>query len=184
MPATNSSRILELYNQLCETAKRFNATDDKDRRVLLDFNQYAAKLFLISVASHFEYRVVAFLEIWIKNHSKNDAIVSFMRKQALDRRYYTLFDWEKRSANHFLALFGDEFKKNITAELKKKNWDASSGPVSNFVELGNLRNQLVHGNFMEFEMSNTLEDIKVKYESAVKFMEFLEQIFSSKKRSH
>lgn len=183
MPVSKSSKILELYDQLYDTAARFNATDDKDWNVLLNFNQYAAKLFLISVASHFEYRIMAFLETWIKYHSKNDAIVSFMRKQALARRYHTLFDWEKHNANRFLSLFGDDFKKSIIGELQKKNWDASSGPISNFVELGNLRNQLVHGNFMEFEMSNTLEDLKVKYESALKFMEFLEEIFSSNKKS-
>ena len=43
-----------------------------------------------------------------------------------------------------------------------------------FLELGNLRNELVHGNFAAFPFNKTAEEVYALYQRADKFVAFVE----------
>jgi hypothetical protein len=47
--------------------------------------------------------------------------------------------------------------------------------VKDFVQLGSLRNQLVHQNYASFTLEKTADEIWGLYESACKFIEVLPQ---------
>ena len=175
-------QISLFHRQLKETAKHFNAVDDADRQRLLDFNQYAAKLFVLTVASGFESLITKILKRWIGRHShSHKELVAFFETKAIARQYHTLFDWRaKHNVNQFLGLFGDRFKKKAEKQIKKLSLDQPAGAIGNFLYLGNLRNELVHNDFINFQMVDTLDDLKHKYVSAVDFIVLLESFFIPK----
>ena len=47
------------------------------------------------------------------------------------------------------------------------------GAVKAFLEIGNERNGLVHGDYATFALEKTLEDVYVLYKRALPFVQFL-----------
>ena len=82
-----------------------------------------------------------------------DAILAFVKNKAIERQYHTYFDWERSNANKFFSLFGTGFKDFMIARVKESKELAAS--IEAFLELGNIRNQLVHQNFAVFPLDKT-----------------------------
>jgi hypothetical protein len=130
------------------------------------------KVVLLAAASDLEYQLQEVILTYYSNKTgSSDFAVSFVRNKAVARQYHTYFDWENRSANKFFALFGQAFK------LKVKNLIGSdevlAQAVKDFCELGDLRNQLVHGNYASFVMEKTTSEVHALYRSAVYFISLL-----------
>jgi RiboL-PSP-HEPN len=113
-----------------------------------------AKYLILSTASLFEVQIIESILNFIGTQ-KNDCIVrNFTKSQALKRKFHTLFSWEqtgkKFNASNFFKLFGDnfsEFSKSRISNLKLED------SIHNFIELGHLRNQIVHTNIVTFSVN-------------------------------
>ena len=77
---------------------------------LIAFDVLAAKSLLLAAASHFERQLCDGIETAAAETGAGAPIVNFISKQALKRKFHTLFDWEKTNINNFLGLFGPEVK--------------------------------------------------------------------------
>ena len=45
--------------------------------------------------------------------------------------------------------------------------------VKAFLEIGNLRNQMVHGNYADFQLNKTVEEVYKLYQDATNFVDSL-----------
>ena len=129
------------------------------------------KNLLLSAASYFEDLIKEIILNFVENNSNKQIIKSFVKNKAVERQYHTYFDWKAKNANRFFSLFGEEFK--MQAEIDIKNDINLKKFIQDFLELGNLRNEIVHENFTVFPIEKTAEEIFELYCSAYQFIEYL-----------
>ena len=127
-----------------------------------------SKVVLLACASYFETKVTSALLDGLQ--TKNCKLThSFISRKALKRQYHTLFSWDGRNANSFFSMFGEAFldfmKKKVERDV---NLDLA---IKNFLELGQLRNQLAHDDYALFVLDLTVENISEKFESAQYFVD-------------
>ncbi|NJM99210.1 MAG: hypothetical protein HC800_20585 [Phormidesmis sp. RL_2_1] len=149
-----------------------------------DVNKYFKKVITLSAASYFEHEVQEILVKFINKKTNNDvAALNFFKKKAINLQYHTYFVWGEKgnpngsgnNANNFFALFGDEFKEEAKKRVKQsQNLQLS---VKAFIEIGHLRNILVHSNFAAYDFDNkTTEEIVDLYRSSLTFISFVEDL--------
>jgi hypothetical protein len=127
------------------------------------------KVLLLASASHLEHELQALvLDYFREVTNHRDCAVLFVKNKAVSRQYHTYFDWDRGNASKFFALFGENFKAAMGALLKDDSELAQA--IKDFVNLGSLRNQLVHQNYASFTMESTADEIWKMYESALKFI--------------
>lgn len=130
------------------------------------------KVALLSAASWIEDQVQRIvLDLFEEAMSDAPHRVSFVKSAGVDRRYHSWFDWERRNANKFFGMFGTDFKHYCTQQIKDRPDLAEA--ISAFMELGDLRNMLVHGNFASFSLGKSLSEVEVLFNKAVSFVEAL-----------
>jgi hypothetical protein len=169
--------IDNLYADTSQLLAQFAERDDLS---MLSFaNSNLRKVLLLSSASWFETRISAAVEGFSKVHSNgHPGIQSLIKRKAIDRQYHTYFDWKAKKPGPFYGLFGDDcggmLKESINgnAELKKA--------LEDFLELGSLRNELVHENFAAFPFDKTTDEVYALFQSAEKFVEFVEETLQDK----
>lgn len=133
------------------------------------------KTLLLASASYFESILTEDLINFCGEHTSTaNVILEFIKAKAITRQYHTFFDWEKKNANKFFALFGEEFKTFIAEQVKKDT--ELDEAIQAFLELGNYRNSLIHQNFANFNFEKTSDEIYALYIKASKFVE----VFPSK----
>ena len=129
-----------------------------------------SKTLLLSAASFFENRMVAsIIDIFEERTGNSDALVSFVRSKAATRRYHDWFSWKDQNANRFFSAFGGSFKEFMSQKLNDDPDLEKS--ISAFLELGRLRNQLVHENYSVFSLNKTVQDVFDLYNSAARFVD-------------
>ena len=135
-----------------------------------------AKALLLSVASYFETRLTDEIEqVFLRGTNGSDALTSFVRKMAIERRYHQWFNWEASNANKFFSSFGTTFRQFMGERVRADSTLADS--IKAFLQLGDLRNQLVHQNFAQFPVPLTAEEIFNRYREANLFVEgFLDDL--------
>lgn len=146
-----------------------------------DVNKYFKKLMALSIGSYFEHEIQNILIEFVSIASKNDIrIINLLRQKAILMQYHTYFDWGEKdrpekpgkNANKFFAMFGDQFKNDVQEDIKKNEGLGDS--IKAFVELGHLRNILVHSNFAAYNFENkTTAELYELYNKAVQFLEYL-----------
>ncbi|MGW7516902.1 HEPN domain-containing protein [Streptomyces sp. NPDC054796] len=119
------------------------------------------KVLLLAASSDFEARVCASLIEHVRVNTLDVKIIELVDQKAVKRQYHTLFEWDRPNANKFWALFGPEFKQGMKDHCKN-NPEFEDGMVG-FMELGSLRNQLVHNNYATFPLDKTLEEVYALY---------------------
>jgi len=129
------------------------------------------KVVLLACASYFETKLSS---VVLNALNPSDCLLtdSFISKKALKRQYHTLFGWEMKNANSFFGLFGKPFQDYMKEKVKGDS--SLDSAIKDFLELGKLRNQLVHDNYATFILQLTVEDIKKKFESAQVFASAIE----------
>jgi hypothetical protein len=147
-----------------------------------DVNKHFKKIIALSSASYFEHRIQEILVKFISQETNNNLkVIKFFKKKAISMQYHTYFVWGEKdnpdkpgkNANAFFALFGDDFKKQMEEEIKKKQELEIS--MKAFIEVGHLRNILVHSNFAAYELDNkTTEEIFELYKSGLTFVKFID----------
>ncbi|MCK9402877.1 MAG: HEPN domain-containing protein [Chitinophagaceae bacterium] len=164
----------------------------KQPSLLNDLNKNFRKVLLLSAGSYFENQITTILINFVREKSNNDSrIISFLEKQAISQKYHTLFSWGERdkpespgkNANTFFKLFGDNFKVQIDIDIKSQNTDTPAQTadkknlnesIEAFIEIGHLRNILVHSNFAAYNYDQkTTEEIFSLFKKAEPFLTYL-----------
>jgi len=134
------------------------------------------KALLMAAASYFEHRVSQHVMEYISEFSEGTPmIVNFVKNKAVSRQYHTWFAWKENNANQFFSLFGDQFKEYMNKKIQ--NSDDLKASIQGFMEIGRLRNSLVHQDYATYLMDKTLDEIYTLYKSALKFVENLPDCF-------
>jgi len=121
---------------------------------------FSIKSIILSIASHFETQIVDIIHEALG--SNEDILLhSFIEKKALERQYHQLFSWSDRKLNHFFAFFGSDFKDYAIKATRDDT--AFLEAASSFLELGDMRNRLVHINYISFSIDWTIEEIEAKW---------------------
>ncbi len=130
------------------------------------------KNLLLASASYFERRIKDILREYVRETTDgNQRMVEFVEDKVLSRGYHQLFDWGGPNANRFWASFGSSFRSVMVAKVRSET-ELEDG-VKAFLELGNDRNRLVHGDFGSFVLEKTSEDIYSSYKVALGFVDAL-----------
>lgn len=141
-------------------------------------SQFSKYLILVS-ASNFEERVTQILDEIL---GKSDLQSSFLRNFSIKRKYHALFSWEQSgkryNAKSFFKLFGEDFLEHVTKYIKENSLE---DPIHSFIEIGNLRNRMVHQNICAFTIDLTTKEIFNKSSEANRFVESLNNIFTTYK---
>lgn len=129
----------------------------QDPSGLVALERIYPKALLLAAASHLEHLTVAELVALFEAEVRPELRI-FVEKKALARQYHTLFDWKgSGSAAVLFGFFGSECKGRFDA-LKKSD-DEYADCVNAFLQIGGMRNLLVHNNYADFQMSKTAEEI-------------------------
>ena len=141
------------------------------------------KTLIVATASYFEVQLTeTILGIYQTSTSGFEQLVEFVRTKAIGRGFAQLFDWGKdgrpsHNANHFYSFFGGEFSRHMR-ELVRQDEDLDNS-VRAFLEIGNLRNHMVHGDYANFTLEKTATDIYKLYEKATLFLAMFSQELES-----
>ena len=143
-------------------------------QLAVSFQAIAQKYFALSIASFFEHRITkAILEYAERHSDERRYSYHIIRIRAIERQYSKFFDWDLSNAHKFFAMFGQDCK-DAFVEKKKQDPLLKSAEVD-FIEIGRLRNELVHENFLTYPFPKTLEEIESKYKSADYFVRYVEE---------
>ena len=130
------------------------------------------KVFLLAAASWMETRVRSIMLDFFRETARDrPQTFEFIRRNAIEMKYHTFFEWRDRKPGKFFALFGNDMK-SIAAKLHKEDAEYAA-QYDAFLELGDLRNQLVHGNYVSFTLVKTAAEVEDLYRQADKFVDRL-----------
>jgi RiboL-PSP-HEPN len=135
------------------------------------YEELGAKTLLLCAASYFERTICSSLLDVAKDTGSTTLFCTFIEKQALERKFHSMFDWDRSNANKFFGLFGQEFSGWIRRQIKDDS--AIEQSVREFMFVNNQRNILVHGNFAAVSAGITFDEAWDKYITALKFVEWL-----------
>ncbi|MCI5223717.1 MAG: hypothetical protein D3924_13870 [Candidatus Electrothrix sp. AR4] len=146
-----------------------------------DTDRYFKKIIVLSSASFFEHEIQNILITFIKSSTNDNVkIINLLKKKAIGGNYHTFFAWGEKNnpdkpgknANVFFSLFGDDFKNEMKGIIN--NDILLPEAIKSFLEIGHLRNILVHSNFAAYNLDNkTTEEIYELHKRAVLFVEFI-----------
>ena len=157
--------MCEEHNALIKHLQETNRVSWQSR-----VDEQFAKTLLLAVASYFETRMTTcVLDVFGETTTGSDVLVSFVRTHAVARRYHSWFDWDKKTANKFFGAFGKDFAAEMSAKVRD-NRDLDDA-VRAFLEIGALRNALVHENYATFSMPKTPSEVLDQYLTAKRFVD-------------
>ena len=147
--------------------------------LLISVEDNYKKILVISAASYFEKSITDIIINYVKlRTNSDDKLTSFVSNKALNRQYHSLFSWPANNANQFFSFFGDAAKKEARKLLDEGNLADSEKA---FMTIGRERNKIVHQNYIEVRIDSTFEELYAQYQLACDFVEFTEQLLSTKK---
>jgi hypothetical protein len=139
-----------------------------------DLNTTFTRSLVLAIASYFEHELTAIMrEVPVKHAAGNPFITAMLEKHVIAFKYHTWFDWKDLKAGNFFALFGPDFKKAVEAKLKTSAADAEA--LMAFLQVGSLRNRLVHQNYVQFDITKTPEELHKEFHKALRFMAFVRE---------
>jgi len=162
------------YSEFREIEEILKQNGDLSLYVVMSEN--SRKNLILVAASFFENQLQKIVREFVSEVSNsNELILGLVHSKAIDRQYHTWFDWEKSNANKFFSLFGKNFKDFVNDRMKDGQVDDVS--IKAFLEIGQIRNYLVHNNFGEFRTEKTMEEVYEQYLTALKFVEIIPNLF-------
>jgi hypothetical protein len=146
-----------------------------------DVNKYFKKVIALSSASYFEHRIQEILLEFVARETGNNVkAINFFKNKAIGMQYHTYFSWGEKNepdkpgknANTFFSLFGNEFKRDVVADMESKPGLDTS--MKAFIEVGHLRNILIHSNFAAYNLEHkTTEEIFKLYQDSLPFIDYI-----------
>ncbi|MFE9474002.1 HEPN domain-containing protein [Streptomyces griseofuscus] len=140
------------------------------------------KVLLLAAASEFEHYVCLHLRDYVSDYVSTPGIISLVDRKAINRQYHTYFDWSNRKAGPFWGLFGKEQKKAIEAEISTK--EAIREGQEAFLEIGAIRNELVHSNYATYILDKTLAEVYHLYSKGSTFVDDLPRLLRLSVQPH
>lgn len=129
-----------------------------------------SKTLMIAAASYFEVRLTQIIiEIYRGATQGTEVLAQFVQRRAIGRQFAQLFNWGDPNANSFYILFGLEFSDYMKKQIQADS--ALDAAVRAFLEIGNLRNQMVHGDYAAFQLNKTVDEVYGLYHSATRFLD-------------
>ncbi len=165
-------RIEELWQDHRELVEYLRSANQLQLSVRAE--ESFSKTLVIAVASYFE---VCLCQVIVGLYSSlsdgSELLVQFVINQGISRRFSQMFDWggssrPGRNANRFYSLFGPEFADYMKVKVRDDRRLEES--IRAFLEIGNLRNQMVHENYANFQLGKNVEEIYKLYEEAGYFL--------------
>ncbi|MCM1960053.1 MULTISPECIES: HEPN domain-containing protein [Acinetobacter] len=161
-----------MYNNYIQDNKALNIllSDNVDLASFYSgYNNLYTKSFVIACSNSFEKKWLDFLPNFLSGN--NPLTKSFIKTQAVDRKFHTMFDWKNKSAGPFYGAFGESFKKYIADQIKsdsnlKLKQDA-------FLELGQLRNLIVHEGIHNYSLQREIQSIYKLFEDSLEYSVFI-----------
>ncbi len=176
MDAPSSKPVDDLLSAAGELDALLARLDETSLRV--EIGDALNKAYLLAAASYLESVVIHTLQAFVQRvGDENEALGAFVANQALKRKYHTLFNWDVPNANQFFGLFG----KGALTRYRERMANDSEAPQTTaaFLELGQLRNQVAHGNFAVFPLAKTRNELQQLFLDAVKFPRLIDEIIDS-----
>jgi hypothetical protein len=102
-------------------------------------------------------------------------VLALVRIKALKRQYFSYFDWDNKRPGPFFSLLGEDIGERLKAESKI---DPLKSSVDAFMEIGFLRNCLVHQNFAGYVFEKTNEEVYALYRQASVFVTRVLEVLS------
>lgn len=162
----DATALIELLSEQSEVSLQVAVSDNLRKSLLL------------AAASHFEARVCDALIQFVKDRAPGSALVAnFVMNRAINFQYHSLFAWDGNNANRFFSLFGPQFKVAIADHISDS--EELREAIRAFLEIGNDRNRLVHGDFATFSMDKTVDEIYAKYKLALPFVDQLPNLLQT-----
>lgn len=162
------SEYLELHSYLRD-AEEFTFVAELERTY--------PRVVVIAGASYCEVELTRILLAYLVGlRSKSPLLGPFLENQAFDRRFHTMFSWNANNVNTFWSLFGADFKDYAVARVKTST--ALADAASAFLELGRLRNQLAHGDFISVPFEKTVPEVVTIARGADEFLNLLPGVFA------
>lgn len=128
-----------------------------------------SKSLWIAAASYFEDQVKKQILDFVRQASSGHRLVyELARVKVVERQYHTLFNWSSNNANEFFSCFGEEFK-HAMQQYVKDNEDYRDS-IKEFMEIGRVRNSLVHQNYAQFPLEKTVDEIYASYRTGLLFV--------------
>nr|WP_064570242.1 HEPN domain-containing protein [Gordonia sp. LAM0048] len=138
------------------------------------------KAILIAAASNLEARV-KWIVVDIFSQEGRSELAIFIDKAVMSRGYHALFDWPSLKASRFFSFFGPECKERYRSLIATDTEFRSEH--DSFMQLGHRRNELVHQDYAEFNLTETPDELIGLYRVAVNFPErFYEILFDDSER--
>ena len=162
-----TNRIEELWNDHIALVEFLQV--NRQIQLLSRVHDSFRKTLIIAAASYFEVQMTqTIIDLYEDADKGTGVLAEFVRRKAIGRSFSSLFSWDSPNANSFYNLFGPEFAANMKQKVRK---DAKlDESVKAFLEIGHLRNQLVHKNYADFQLEKTLEEIYYRYQQANRFL--------------
>jgi hypothetical protein len=130
------------------------------------------KVLLLACASDLEHKVMDILTDFTTRASNYCVpLVSFIKNKAISRQFHTYFDWEGTNANKFFSFFGEDLKKEIKSDISLD--DNLDEGIKAFLEIGNVRNTMVHEDYATFYLDKTAEEVFALYVLSLRFITYL-----------
>ena len=148
---------------------------------IISFEQLAAKTLVLCAASYFERQICSMLLEVAGATGTTVVFRTFINKQALERRFHSMFNWNSANANAFFGLFGPDVK-DWMADLIAAD-DALVRAVREFMFINSQRNRLVHENFAAMSIDVTLEEVWQKFNTASQFTAWLPERLAEASRA-
>ncbi len=122
----------------------------------------------LSSASLFETLLTDALVQYANYHSsQNQCLMSMLKVRVFTKQFHTFFEWKDKNAGSFFKLLGEELGETLKRECKNEPLKTA---LSSFLELGQLRNELVHQNFVTYPLEKTAQEVFELYSSALVFV--------------
>jgi hypothetical protein len=187
-----SNPVEQLKNEYKAIENNLLSQNPPNVSLVSDLNKHLRKILILSAGSYFEHKITFILSNFAKIKSNGDErIVNFLEKQAIRQKYHTLFSWGEKdkpdspckNANTFFKLFGEEFHRQTKSDIEIGNSDSDERrtektklkeSIEAFIEIGHLRNILVHNNLIEYVYEQkTPDEIFALFQKAEPFLEYL-----------
>lgn len=148
--------------------------DRKEVSYASAIEEITPKVLLLAAASMFEAEVTEGLVAFAERQGASSVMREFLRRKALERQYHAMFDWTASNLNKFWALFGTAFA--TYARNLVRSDESLDKSIRAFIEVGSLRNQMVHLNYLVFELDKTADEVLATATAAYEFVSRLPAI--------
>ena len=135
------------------------------------------RVLVLTMANYLENEITNLLKEFSRTKSGNEFLYSFMKNKAIERQYYTFFEWKGHNANQFFSLFGEDFRKQASSEVDSN--DVLNEAVKAFLEIGKTRNILIHESLHVVDIGNkTAKEFYDLFNKSLNFIAFLRTKFA------